>query len=1164
MNELFIILTVFLNIITTTRTNEVLGCGGFLKSHVPIDFSKVEIKLVTKQGIVKDKTTAAPNTGYYFLPLYDKGELILELSPPPGWSFEPKNVALFIDGETDLCSQGTDVNFVFQGFGITGKVDSFGSEPNSAGPEGVIINLESDGETRTTVSDKAGNFFFTPVYPKNYKVSISHPKWKILKQSVEVIVEEGNTELPKNSLVIQGYDVIGEVKSDGESVKDIIVILSSKHKTAMITGCNVEPLPGLKAEDNYLCHVKTKANGEFTFQTLPNGNYSVVTYNKRQNVYVMPESIKFSVKNNDLRLDEHFEIVGFSISGKVLRSDNIAVTNARISLNGQELTKTDSKGVYTLEKVKAGTYKIKATAENLLFDEVSVSIDPSIPELPDILPSAYKVCGTVTTDHSQKITFAKVGSTKVVQTESSPKDGTFCEFLSPGKYEVKVVVSDKNKEKGLQFYPLVQIVEVSAEKTSNIVFSQLKSTVFGKVQCLVPNECENLTIVMKSGTDDVQTLKVRDGVYSVNDIYPGTYEISILSNKFCWETVKQTVVVDSERVEVPCFIQKGYTVVFVSSHATQLNFKIPGSTDQTHFDIPKGRSNFCLQKSGDYHFNIEGCHSYLQQTVTYKTNSDINEVILTAQKHTLKLGIQSASDLGLVQVSVKIGTEKTERKLSYNHGIYELDILLEPGESAVVVPQSEELFFTPPILSVEGGEDCEHLGVEFVAVVGKLFKGKVIPPLAGVTIIVESTSDSERLVIDTDNNGVFKFPPLDPNKEFKITAVKDSYILTGPNKEGNFLAHKLAEVIVEVLDVESNNPLSGVLLSLSGGENYRKNLQSGEDGKIYFNSLSPSEYFLRPMMKEYQFEPSSKIIPVLEGETVKVKLSAIRVAYSAFGQIVSLNGEPEVDMVVVAQGVGNCSQYSEETTCETTGQFRLRGLQPYCSYNVVVKEGLNDNSLVERSAPEFIALESVKEDVKDLRLIVFRPVSQMDLLVKIYADNIDHYKALRIKLIREIGSPAVIHTSKIDSAASKITKLANPGILLYISSIPTDGKPYSVQLESGLQGTKQIQYFNANVSFRYFEFNFSLKHNVSDQPIKQTSAWNLVFIFGILVAAYNIELIVHFLKEKFNFNVSGLSHYIPIPNSSQKTVIDYYDDAQIDQIVQSINSAKKKPKPKKA
>lgn len=87
---------------------------------------------------------------------------------------------------------------------------------------------------------------------------------------------------------------------------------------------------------------------------------------------------------------------------------------------------------------------------------------------------------------------------------------------------------------------------------------------------------------------------------------------------------------------------------------------------------------------------------------------------------------------------------------------------------------------------------------------------------------------------------------------------------------------------------------------------------------------------------------------------------AKRVAYSAYGQVMSLNGEPELDMIIMAQGTGNCSDYSEETTCESTGQFRIRGLQPFCSYKVIVKEGLNDNVVVERSAPEYVEINVSK------------------------------------------------------------------------------------------------------------------------------------------------------------------------------------------------------------
>lgn len=238
-----------------------------------------------------------------------------------------------------------------------------------------------------------------------------------------------------------------------------------------------------------------------------------------------------------------------------------------------------------------------------------------------------------------------------------------------------------------------------------------------------------------------------------------------------------------------------------------MHLKSADQTKTTVIDVPKGRLNHCLEKPGEYSLTLVGCHSYAAKTITYKTNSEINEVILTARQHTQTLSIQSESDFGDLHVSVKIGTEKQENILKYKNGFYELEVLLEPAEAAVIVPQSEFLYFTPPLLSVEGGDDCQHLGVKFFAVKGQLFKGKIVPPLAGVMVTVEST-DNEKLLVETDTNGVFKFPPLDSKKEYKIYAKKESYILTGPDNNGNFLAHKLAEVVVEVIDGADNKPLS--------------------------------------------------------------------------------------------------------------------------------------------------------------------------------------------------------------------------------------------------------------------------------------------------------------------------------------------------------------------
>lgn len=53
-----------------------------------------------------------------------------------------------------------------------------------------------------------------------------------------------------------------------------------------------------------------------------------------------------------------------------------------------------------------------------------------------------------------------------------------------------------------------------------------------------------------------------------------------------------------------------------------------------------------------------------------------------------------------------------------------------------------------------------------------------------------------------------------------------------------------------------------------------------------------------------------------------------QVAFSVYGIVTSLGGEPEEGIVVEAVGRESCSHYQEESSTEVTGQFRIRGLQP--------------------------------------------------------------------------------------------------------------------------------------------------------------------------------------------------------------------------------------------
>lgn len=80
-----------------TLGNEVIGCGGFIKSaSTEINYKIIKIKLITKDGVVKYTTEASPVNGYYMIPVYTKGDYLLQVNPPPGWSFGTCDILILV------------------------------------------------------------------------------------------------------------------------------------------------------------------------------------------------------------------------------------------------------------------------------------------------------------------------------------------------------------------------------------------------------------------------------------------------------------------------------------------------------------------------------------------------------------------------------------------------------------------------------------------------------------------------------------------------------------------------------------------------------------------------------------------------------------------------------------------------------------------------------------------------------------------------------------------------------------------------------------------------------------------------------------------------------------------------------------------------------------
>lgn len=50
-------------------------------------------------------------------------------------------------------------------------------------------------------------------------------------------------------------------------------------------------------------------------------------------------------------------------------------------------------------------------------------------------------------------------------------------------------------------------------------------------------------------------------------------------------------------------------------------------------------------------------------------------------------------------------------------------------------------------------------------------------------------------------------------------------------------------------------------------------------GGVCLSLQSPGQYYFKPMMKEFRFEPSSQMIEVQEGQNLKITITGYRTAY---------------------------------------------------------------------------------------------------------------------------------------------------------------------------------------------------------------------------------------------------------------------------------------------
>ncbi|CAH8656702.1 unnamed protein product [Heterobilharzia americana] len=413
----------------------------------------------------------------------------------------------------------------------------------------------------------------------------------------------------------------------------------------------------------------------------------------------------------------------------------------------------------------------------------------------------------------------------------------------------------------------------------------------------------------------------------------------------------------------------------------------------------------------------------------------------------------------------------------------------------------------------------------------------------------------------TDKHGVFSFRALplinyeklnvnslsEVSKMYQISISKAGYkfdIINSTNTKqmGGFHWYikstklSLVEVFVFKHPVlkDSRQPLPAVLISIIG-EGHRANHLTNDDGVVRFVGLSPGQYYLRPMMKEYSFtvispdpSESGQAIPVQveEGKSAVVILSARRIAFSASGIVTSLAGIPEFGVLVEATWLPDppkiihndilhlasannltCQLQSdqinviphEQSLTDSDGNFRIRGLMPGCAYMISVYTSPNaptdpmydhltldsrnavSRRVVEHAIPGHVNFKMPSTDTNGFHFYVIRHLFTSTVTVSVQTS--DSYLSTLHLVVFPVGHPentVVKHEFGSDSLLFTLTgsKLA-----------PMIGREYVIRLISDLKSSFYTDVDAQNIVFKpksgvnehyTFHFNPKLRNSLSD------------------------------------------------------------------------------------